>query len=102
MSDHHPISLLFENEEDLWPIPFHFSPLWTERDGFLDIVYQAWSPYVEGSPNFVWEKKLKRTKYALKAWAKSSLNNPTNSRHERVFELSEIQLDMEDREITKT
>ena len=33
-SDHHPISLLLEEEEDLVPILFRFSPLWIERDGF--------------------------------------------------------------------
>ena len=41
-SDHHPISLMLEKEDDLGPIPFRFSPLWIERDGFLDTVYQAW------------------------------------------------------------
>ena len=51
-SDHHPISLLFENDEDLGPIPFRFSSLWTERDGFLETIHQAWSHYVEGSPSF--------------------------------------------------
>ena len=40
-SDHHPISLNFEKEEDLGPIPFRFSPLWIECDGFWDIVNQA-------------------------------------------------------------
>ena len=33
-SDHHPISLLLEEEENLGPIPFRFSPLWIEREGF--------------------------------------------------------------------
>ena len=41
-TNHHPITLKLEKEEDLDPIPFCFSPLWIERDGFLDIVYQAW------------------------------------------------------------
>ena len=53
--DHHPISLKFEREEDLGPIPFHFSPIWIERDGFLEIVAQAWDQYIEGSPSFIWE-----------------------------------------------
>eukprot|EP00253_Pinus_taeda_P013604 PITA_13604 len=35
-SDHKPIQLLLEEEEDLGPIPFRFSPLWIEREGFLD------------------------------------------------------------------
>ena len=54
-SDHHPIALVFENEDKLGPIPFRFCPLWIERDGFMAIVYQAWTHFVHGSPSFVWE-----------------------------------------------
>ena len=68
-SNHHPISLNFEKENDLGLIRFRFSPLWIERDGFWDTVYQAWSPYVVGSPCFVWEQKLKTTKFTLNNWA---------------------------------
>ena len=64
--DHHLISLLLEEEENLGPILFRFSPLWIERKGLCEIVTQVWSQFVEGSPNFVWEQKLKHTKYALK------------------------------------
>ena len=65
-SDHHPISLQFEKEEELGPIPFRFIPLWIERSGFMDIVSQALSIYVASSPNFFFEHKLKNTKLALK------------------------------------
>ena len=102
LSDHHPISLIFEKEDELGPIPFRFSPLWTERDGFMDIVGQAWSQYVDDSPSFISEQKLKRTKLALKTWVKIPIKTPTSSRKERVVELSEIQIEMECREITKT
>ena len=54
-SDHHPISLLFEKEEELGPISFRFNPLWIERDKFLDIVSHAWSLFVDGSHSFIWE-----------------------------------------------
>ena len=101
-SDHHPISMMFEKLEDLGPIPFHFSPLWIERDEFWDIVTQVWSQFVVGSPCFVWEHKLKNTKLALKNWVKQPLNTPTNNMHERVLELSEIQLGMEESKITKS
>eukprot|EP00253_Pinus_taeda_P019656 PITA_19656 len=37
-SDHKPIQLLLEDEEDLGPIPFRFSPLWIEREGFLEMI----------------------------------------------------------------
>ena len=66
----------------------------------MDIVYQAWSHYVGGSPNFILERKKKRAKLALKTWAKASLKTPTSSRKARVVELSVIQLGMEDRDIS--
>ena len=37
-SDHKPILLSLEEEENLGPIPFIFSPLWSSKDGFLDTV----------------------------------------------------------------
>ena len=88
LSYHHPISLLFENEENLGPTSFRFSPLWIDRIGFMDVVTQAWSQYIVGSPSFVWEKKLKNKKYALKKWEKNSFYTPTSSRLDKVIELS--------------
>ena len=52
-SDHHPISLVIEEEEDLGPIPFRFIPLWIDRDGFFDTMVQAWTQYVVGYPFYV-------------------------------------------------
>ena len=72
------------------------------RDGFLEIVAQAWAQYVDGSPSFVWEHKLKNIKYALKKWEKNTLNTPTSNKQEKVLELFEIQLEMEASEITKS
>ena len=65
-SDHHPIALTFEKEEELGPIPFRFSPLWIERVGFMETVSQDWSNFVDGSPSYVWEQKMKHTKTTLK------------------------------------
>ena len=62
----------------------------------------VWSLYVDGSPNFVWEQKLKSTKYALKSWVKTPLHTPTTTRQERVVKLTTIQLGMEENEITKS
>ena len=80
--DSHPISLLLEEEENLGPIPFRFSPIWIERDGFWETVSQAWAQFVDGSPSYVWEHKLKHTKYALKSWIKTPLTTPMSSRKE--------------------
>ena len=41
-SDHKPIVLLIEDEEDLGPIPFQFNPLWKDQESFMSIVSLAW------------------------------------------------------------
>ena len=89
-----------EEEEDLGPIPFRFSPLWIDQDGFMNTVAKAWELPVVGSPNFVWERKLKNTKVALKAWAKLSHKIPISERIVALSTLEKIQLEMEDSEIT--
>eukprot|EP00253_Pinus_taeda_P014494 PITA_14494 len=76
-SDHKPILLLFEEEENLGVIPFRFSPLWENREGFLDTVNKAWSIHVLGSPNYVWQQKIKATKTTLKQWIKNPTVSPT-------------------------
>lgn len=65
-SDHKPIQLLLEDEEDLGPIPFRFSPLWIKREGFIETVKAVWAKTFMGSPSYVWEQKLKARKQALK------------------------------------
>ena len=45
--------------------------------------------------------EIKKHKIALKCWVKKPLQNPTFFRQERVQELSDIQLGMEEVEITK-
>ena len=52
-SDHKPISLSLYPEERLGPIPFRFSPIWVNQEGFLDIVSNSWKDPVYGSPFFV-------------------------------------------------
>jgi len=83
-SDHKPIQLLLEVEEDLGPIPFRFSPLWIEKEGFEETVKEAWDESFSGSPSYVWEQKLKATKYALKNWIKKPVHTPTEQRKESV------------------
>ena len=91
--------LHIEDEEELGPIPFRLSPLWKDRDGFMSIVTMAWDLPVVGSSNFVWERKLKNTKAALKDWVKLTQKNPINERKESLQKLEKIQMEMEDSEI---
>jgi ribonuclease HI/exonuclease III len=101
-SDHKPILLQLEEEENLGPIPFRFSPLWKSKSGFVDTVQWAWSTPVNGSPNFVWEQKLKITKKALKEWSKLPESNPNTQRKESVQQLGQLQLEMETIDIART
>jgi hypothetical protein len=97
--DHKPILLNLEEEENMGPIPFRFNPLWIEKKGFLETVHSAWSSPTSGSPSFVWEKKLKATKHALKTWVKKPMNTPLRHRQETVQQLSDLQDEMETKDI---
>eukprot|EP00253_Pinus_taeda_P017553 PITA_17553 len=99
-SDHKPIQLLLEDEEDLGPIPFRFNPLWIEKVGFMETVKAAWVKPITGSPSYIWEQKLKATKYALKEWIKKPDPNPAYQRKEAVQRLHSMQTEMENKEIT--
>eukprot|EP00253_Pinus_taeda_P001755 PITA_01755 len=101
-SDHKPVQLILEDEEDLGPIPFRFIPLWIERDGFIDTVKVAWTKSFIGSSSYVWEQKLKATKQSLKNWIKKPAPNPTSQRKEIVQSLEALQVKMETRDITPT
>jgi exonuclease III len=99
-SDHKPIQLLLEEEEDLGPIPFRFSPQWIEREGFLETVKTAWANPFSGSTSYVWEQKLRATKKALKEWVKKPVQTPTDCRKEKVQSLQNLQAEMEGKDIT--
>lgn len=99
-SDHKPILLRIKEEEDLGPLPFRFSPLWVKREGFLETVQTTWKTDVSGSPSFVWEQKMKNTKKALKEWIKKSTNTPTSQRREATNQLEELQLGLEEKDIS--
>ena len=90
-----------EEEENIGPIPFRFSTLWIERDGLWETRSQAWSQFVEGSPSYLWEQKLKWTKITLKSWIKSPLENPMRFRVDTVQPLADIQFSMENTKISK-
>ena len=66
----------------------------------MDIVSLAWDIPIVGSLNYVLEKKLKNTKVALKNWVKISHKNSISERKETIKKLEEIQMEMEESEIT--
>ena len=66
----------------------------------MNIVSQSWSRLVIGSPNFVWEQKLKFIKLSLKEWVKQTLKYPSSDRIEALKNLEVIQMEMDETGIT--
>ena len=66
----------------------------------MESVISAWSTSMTGSPSFVWEKKLKAMKIALKYWVRKPNNTPTRHKKEIVQLLENMQLELESKEIT--
>jgi hypothetical protein len=66
----------------------------------MDTVSKSWSIFVNGSPNYVWEQKLKATKTTLKAWIKRPIASPTSLRKRTTNQLLDLQLDLEHKYIT--
>jgi hypothetical protein len=42
-SDHKPILLEIKKDGNSGPIPFRFSPLWIQQDGFIEIIQEQWN-----------------------------------------------------------
>ena len=68
--DHKPTLLELSMGKKLGPIPFRFSLIWIQQEGFMDVVSTAWNRQIHGSPFCVWEEKLRTLKKELKNWAK--------------------------------
>ena len=65
------------------------------------MVGKAWNTPVTGSPGFVWERKLKNTKRALKEWAKETIKHLSYFRRELCNNLLSNQIEMDHKTILK-
>ena len=98
--DHRPINLEFKQKANLGPIPFRFSPLWTQHQDFLERACSIWTQRVTGSPFIVWEEKLRRVKRELKIWSRG-LTPPFEERKEVQNLMESHQLALEIDKVTK-
>ena len=66
----------------------------------MKIVENTWSPWIQGSPIHIWEKKFKSEKTTLKKWAKEKEEKDKRKKREleKIMELN--RRTMEDQEIT--
>jgi hypothetical protein len=65
ISDHRPIALSLVKEENLGPIPFKFNPIWMDSPDSPPLISSIWSTWVDGTPVYIWEQKLKKAKQAI-------------------------------------
>lgn len=87
ISDHKPITLSFLSPQIFGPLPFRFNQLWMDNPTIPTLVAQAWTTSFSGSPNFVWESKLKSVKLSLKDWVKKSYTPPHQEKQEKIEQL---------------
>lgn len=66
ISDHSPILLHFDRFQPRGNKPFHFRNALTMKDGFLEVVKEAWGTRVFGKIFFLVVEKLKAVTVALK------------------------------------
>jgi hypothetical protein len=99
-SDHRPITLTLSPPRNPGPIPYRFNPLWIPEPGFLDIVSDAWNCWIQGSPNYIWEQKLKRVKMALKSWVTRNKGKDQEAKESLMREMEENRRSLEERQIT--
>ena len=99
-SDHKPIYFSLAPSKKLGRIPFRFNPLWLKDSKVLEIIQEAWNTNIFGSPRYIWESKLRATRFALKSWAKLSSKRPSFQKEQIQDDLVSFQKRMEDEEVT--
>jgi hypothetical protein len=91
-SDHRPIRLTLESQQNWGPIPLKLNPLSLDRPEIIQSISQVWNQWITGSPNFIWEQKLKLVNDLLKSWAK---NNSQRKAKDKKSQLEALQEEME-------
>ena len=78
-----------------------YIPLWNEYLDEKQLVWAVWTQHVKGSPVYIWETKLKKTKQALKDWAKNHYKEPEKFKKEVKAKLQEVHNNIEKQEPTQ-
>ncbi|XP_026390910.1 uncharacterized protein LOC113286536 [Papaver somniferum] len=75
VSDHSPLSLR-SGGIVFGPFPFKVDTFWFEHPSFKEMMLFWWNSMVfEGSPSFIFAKKLQMLKAVLKCWSKEAFGN---------------------------
>lgn len=97
-SNHYPTSLILETHYSLELIPFKYSPLWNDNSTVKSIIQSSWQQHIEGSLRYIWERKIKRVKYALKDQEKNCYIEPEKQKRETKAKLEDLHSTIEGRE----
>ncbi|KAF9621378.1 hypothetical protein IFM89_020391 [Coptis chinensis] len=94
-SDHAPLLGAVAHIPGPHNVPFRFNQAWTSHKEFKDFIKCSWPPYVEGSPIFRMNKKLRMLKESLKTWNLSVFGNIEQvvNKAQAVFALAQAEAD---------
>jgi hypothetical protein len=70
--------------------------MWILDPIFFYTVSNAWNCWIQGSPNYIWENKLKRVKTALKHWVKNTKEKDQEEKSRKIKEIDDNRLAMEE------
>ncbi|KAJ6744946.1 hypothetical protein OIU79_031141 [Salix purpurea] len=68
VSDHSPMTINLAQESKARNKPFRFLNLWTDRDGFLDMVIGVWNQPVHGNPLYQFTTKVQLMRSTLRRY----------------------------------
>jgi hypothetical protein len=89
-SDHFPL-LLDNVNGPRGKRPFKFENMWLKKEGFGALVKQWWDSYqFQGSPSFIFARKIKALKMDLKKWNEEVFGNIDCNKNKLLYDLREL------------
>lgn len=70
-SDHKLVVIAMGKMENQGPLPFRYNSVWDSSTEINELVKEAWALRISGSPQYIWETKLKNLRSKLKEWARA-------------------------------
>jgi len=70
-----------------------------DSPNFLPLISSSWATWVDGTPVYIWEQKMKKEKQAIKDWAKASFNSTKEEVERHKKKLEDMHIDMDNSEI---
>ncbi|KAH0761343.1 hypothetical protein KY290_017416 [Solanum tuberosum] len=95
-SDHAPLHVVCNSEEEINIKPFKFLNFWSKHPNFTKVVEDNWKIDFMGSPFVEFQVKMKKVKGALAKWSKETFGNIFQqiATLEDAIRVKEIQLEL--------